>query len=460
MNFVFFDLSLLIAFTIFIIIFLYTHKKNMRREGIFFLYRTQLGVKIIKIFSEKNKKILNWMKYPIIISCFCLMISIFWFFVYSFWQYLINPRITELVKAPPIAPLIPYFPKLFGMESFFPPLYFIYFIIVISLVAIIHEFSHGIFMHLYKIKIKSTGFVFLGPILGAFVEQDDKQMKLKKASKQMTILSAGTFANLILCFVSFIIMALFFISFFVPSGYIFNTYSITQVNKSEIQNISLIGNLTEVKTALKSYYLDSNLIKQLNSTEFQNYTYLVAYEGPAVLVGLNGAITEINGEKIISQKQLANFLSKTSSGEKVKIITENEDGEKTWELILDKNPNNNSIGYIGIGSYSSSSKGIVTKVVYSLTKFKDPNIYYKSKYSNGLTKFVYDFLWWMVMINLLVALFNMLPLAFLDGGRFFYLAIFSLTKSEKIAQKSFKLITYFLFLILILMMISWFFRII
>ena len=39
-----------------------------------------------------------------------------------------------------------------------------------------------------------------------------------------------------------------------------------------------------------------------------------------------------------------------------------------------------------------------------------------------------------MIINLLVALFNMLPLGFLDGGRFFYLTFLGLTGSEKVAK--------------------------
>ena len=32
-------------------------------------------------------------------------------------MYVTKPQITEIIKAPPIAPLIPYFPKIFGLEK-------------------------------------------------------------------------------------------------------------------------------------------------------------------------------------------------------------------------------------------------------------------------------------------------------------------------------------------------------
>ena len=72
---------------------------------------------------------------------------------------------------------------------------------------------------------------------------------------------------------------------------------------------------------------------------------------------------------------------------------------------------------------------------------------------------VHDFLWWIALINLLVALFNMLPLGILDGGRFFYLTIFSITKSEKAAKIVSSAITYIILGLLGLIMLIWFFQV-
>jgi membrane-associated protease RseP (regulator of RpoE activity) len=59
------------------------------------------------------------------------------------------------------------------------------------------------------------------------------------------------------------------------------------------------------------------------------------------------------------------------------------------------------------------------------------------------------------MINLFVGLFNMLPLGILDGGRFFYLAILSVAKNKKTAEKSFKYATKFIGLIFLAMIVAW-----
>ena len=54
--------------------------------------------------------------------------------------------------------------------------------------------------------------------------------------------------------------------------------------------------------------------------------------------------------------------------------------------------------------------------------------------------FIYDLLWWLIIISISVALVNMLPVGIFDGGRFFYITVLAMTKKEKVAKKSFKFI--------------------
>src|SRR3989338_6843479 len=191
-GFVFYDLAFLVLFGLALIIFLHKRKENVKRQGIIFLYKTEWGIKLMDSFSRKNKSWLKPLQYVIIASGVVLMVGITWLIIESTYLYLRFP-ITSVTRAPPIAPLIPYFPKLFGLSSFFPPLYFTYFIIAVALGGILHEFAHGIFARLNNLKVKSTGFLFLGPFLGAFVEPDEKKMMKAKKVPQLGILAAGTF---------------------------------------------------------------------------------------------------------------------------------------------------------------------------------------------------------------------------------------------------------------------------
>jgi len=113
---------------------------------------------------------------------------------------------------------------------------------------------------------------------------------------------------------------------------------------------------------------------------------------------------------------------------------------------------------LGVGNYPVSEKGLIG-LVYGKTfaKIKDQTIFYESKIKE-VGWFIYYLLWWTIVINLLVAFFNMLPLGILDGGRFFYLTIWGITGSEKIGKKAFVLVTWVLLALLVLMMVKWAFK--
>lgn len=422
------------------------------------MYRTQFGVKAINYIGEKFKKILNSLKYVIIFVGFVLMGAMLWMLWQSLMIYIKYPFITKIVKAPPIAPLIPYFPKLFGMESFFPPFYFTYFLLALAVVAISHEFSHGIFMKLFKVKIKSTGLVFLGPILGAFVEEEKKNFEKKKNVEQMTILGAGVFANVLMALLFYGLYVLFFFACFSPSGYLFNTYgSVNAISPDNILNISSQGNLTQITTLDNvTYYLDEGLTEQLN---LSGIDYLVAYEeSPALLAQMKGAIVEIDGVKIDNQDTLREFMESKNPGDKVNIVTEDIESDSTmnYEITLGEYPSNKSKAYLGVGSFPKGSSGLIQKILLSAMSFKDLSVYYKPKISADFVYFIFHLLWWIMIINLLVAIFNMLPLGILDGGRFFYLGVLSLTKSEKISKFFSKAMFYLIVSFFVLLMAFWY----
>tara|TARA_Y100000031_G_scaffold135986_1_gene159681 strand:- start:474 stop:785 length:312 start_codon:yes stop_codon:yes gene_type:complete len=88
-------------------------------------------------------------------------------------------------------------------------------------------------------------------------------------------------------------------------------------------------------------------------------------------------------------------------------------------------------------------------------KIKDPFIYYTPTWDGEFVKFILDLLWWIVVINILVALFNMLPVSILDGGRFFYLTVWGITGNEKWGKKAFSYATWAILAILALMMARW-----
>ncbi|MFQ5531531.1 MAG: site-2 protease family protein [Candidatus Nanoarchaeia archaeon] len=473
-SFLFYDITFLVVFAIFLAWFLYNGRKNINKEGLLLLYKASWGIKLIKIVGKKYKKTLKALSYVSIGLGYILMASVLWLFGKIVWIYAFNQNIVRAIKVPPIIPLIPYLPQIFNLD-FLPPFFFTYWIVIIALIAIPHEFFHGIFAARDKIHIKTTGFgffpFFLPVFLAAFVELDEPQMAKKSKFSQLAVLSAGTFANVLTAILFFIILLIFFSLAFTPAGVMFTSYSNSIVNVSDITTINGINfdektydnlldslseeDFTEVKTTSERNYLATKDIINNSQNErfFESNGQIILFnDAPAIRAGLQGAITEINGVKIINQEGLGNELNKYSPGEIITIKTVIDNEEFTYEIKLAEHPLDPSRPMIGIGFINQQREGILGKTYNVLSSFREPNTYYKSSINDELGLFIYNLLWWIILISLSVALVNMLPVGIFDGGRFFYLTILGLTGSEKTAQKSFKFVTWlFLFLILLLM---------
>ena len=465
-NFLFYDILFLIFFTIWVVWFLYTRKHNLKREGIIYLYRTQLGVKFIDYIGKKYRKTIGVAQYFAITIGFILMGAMLYLLSFTIYTYIKFPQITQTIKAPPILPLIPYFPTLFGLESFFPPLYFTYWIIAILIVAVVHEFSHGIFAKFHGLRIKSTGFAFLGPILGAFVEPDEKEMQNKGNFAQMSILSAGVFANILTAIIFFAIMWITFSFAFAPAGVVIHSYPSGYIEISNIKTVNglqfdgdfnnfLDKNITNLETDSGKYLIPTDTLKdqlEIVGEENSGGRLNVYLDAPAIRNNIFGAISKIDGEEIKTIEDLSRVLDKKSPGQIVEIEIINSDGKTINAITLDAHPITPEKAFLGINLNTNEAKGI-RKFISNTLFFKNPGIYYQEK--TAFPVFIYYLVWWIVLINFFVALFNMLPVGILDGGRFFYLTILSVTKSEKVTKIIYKMMSYFILLIFVGLILSW-----
>lgn len=467
MNFLIYDIVLLVIFLVVFSIFLYTRRENLKKEGLLFLYRTKWGMKLIDAIGRKNKKTLRFLSYVSIISGYVLMVGILWMVYRIVKIYVFEPSIVQAIKVPPILPLFPYVDKVvpnLGLPSF----YFAYFIIILGVIAISHEMAHGIFMRRYGIRIKSTGFAFFPwflPIFpAAFVEQDEQSMNKAGNFEQMAVLSAGTFANVIVAILFFIVLWVFFVSAFTAGGISFDAYATSQIALTDITSVNgvsintssyqdLIKNmddgLNEIK-AKENYLANKQMIQ--NQVELGNGELILYYNAPAIKNNLSSIILKINGQEIQSIEDLDEILFEFSPDEEINITTLSEDEEKTQKITLAEHPKKPEKAWLGIGFFESR-EGIMGRIIQTVS-FKENNIYYKPKF-DGLSVFTYNLLWWMVIISISVALINMLPMGIFDGGRFFYLTILSLTGNKKTAEKAFSFMTSFFLFLLLLIMIFW-----
>lgn len=471
MSFLIYDLSFLVLFILFMAIFLSIKKKNLKREGIFMLlYRTSVGIKFIDYVGKKHKKTLKILSYLVVGMGYILMIISIYFLIQMVFLFT-NSSFVKLVKIPPLMPLVPYLPELFKI-NWLPNFYFSYWIIAIAMVAIFHEGFHGIFARYNGIKIKSTGFGFFWPLLSLlfFVEQDDKGMQKKKIFPQLTVLAGGVFANILLAILFALLMMGFSSLAYSPSGASFNDYtynlgSADFLNEALILNNSLSVdgiNLTQIKINNLSYFI---LPQYLNKSLIDNQTLIPLYQDqPAIRNNLRGAIIEINKIEIKTSTQLSEELKKYNPGDKIELKTVefDNDGNRdifNYSLTLGKDYQNESRGVLGIANANIKPSRLIGFLSNIMNSFRESFTVYQPKGNYDLTIFVYNLLWWLLLINVSVGIFNMIPAGIFDGGRFFYLTILAITKNKKIAEKSFKFVSGLIIFIFLLLMILWLFGI-
>jgi membrane-associated protease RseP (regulator of RpoE activity) len=469
MDFIYIDLIFLALFVIIVSAFLYLKRKNVQVESkIFLLYRTQIGIKII----NKLSKILpiGFLSYVSIFFGYVMMFASFFLFYYLF-RMMISSVI--LINVPPVMPLIPYLPQIFNL-TFLPPFYFTYWIITILIIAVSHEFSHGIFARFYNIKLKSTGFGFLGPFLAAFVELDEKAMAKKKSKAQMAILSGGPFANLLMTVVFLIITNLFFAAAYAPSGVTNYIYAVNVINMSSIEKVngltmmpddiaSTLNRLNNTNASIQitvdgtNYLIDMQLLGMQNKITNNTEQFFVYYDSPAYRSNLSGPISKIGNEKITGIEKLNQTLWSLQPNQVVNVETL----EKNYTITLGDDPNVKGKAFLGISPYPLKESLLSKFLKLFIDSKKDSYVYYAPK-SDGdwgnVIIFIYNLLFWIVLINLSVGLFNMVPLSVFDGGRFFYITMLSITKNEKKAMKLSKIMSSIIGWFIVLITAIWFVR--
>lgn len=168
----------------------------------FAMYPTKFGIKFMRKIASRHRKKLYWLGIIGISIGYIGMIIVCYDLIKGIYTLLSNPQMTVGLVLPIKAKGVFYVP-------------FIYWIISVMVVMIVHEAGHGIIAMVHKLKIKKTGIAFLGAIIplipAAFVEPDEKKLMRSPNLTKLSVFAAGPFANiilgLILLFVHAIVMA-------------------------------------------------------------------------------------------------------------------------------------------------------------------------------------------------------------------------------------------------------------
>ncbi len=187
------DTIALLASLVLLSVILLLNRKRLKVHSFlkvfyFCMYRTRLGIKAMDCIAARHGKLLKKLGYVMIPACFIGMLIMIEELVRGLVLLISNANALTVGVVLPIQ----------AKGVFYVP--FFYWIISIAFIMLVHEFSHGVIARAHKVKIRSTGFAFLGAIIpivpGAFVEIDEKHLAKKSRFAQLSVFAAGPFANI------------------------------------------------------------------------------------------------------------------------------------------------------------------------------------------------------------------------------------------------------------------------
>ena len=278
-----------VLFYVAVILLLFIYRKKFQFEGIAALRRTKFGVKFINRFATKHAeglKILGMMGIGI---GFAGMMYILWYVLKGLYNLVFVP------KAPATLSLVLPGVHVPGAIINIP----LWVLIPLFIVVVIHESGHGLVAKAFKIPIKNTGFVFFGPLAGAFVEPDEKKLEKAPDVVKYSVFAAGPFANALTALVTLAILFLV-------------------INPLTAMMVTPVG--FSVSQVQEGY--------------------------PAAEAGLQAHVTYnmINNQTINSTKDLIDALSILKPNQSVSIANKNS----SVTIITTSNPTNPDKAYLGV----------------------------------------------------------------------------------------------------------------
>jgi membrane-associated protease RseP (regulator of RpoE activity) len=359
-----FQYVLLAVFILLMLLFIWFERKNITMQGVFpllyfVMWRTQRGLGFMDWLAKKLPRFWNVVFGIGIIVCFAGMALISYELIRNTVLLFTAPS-----AAPGIQPVLPFQAK----GVFYVP--FVYWLLSIFLVAVVHEFCHGIAARVHKMPVKSAGLAFLGilaPLVpAAFVEPDENYLKKQSKYKQLSVFAAGPFSNLLMAG-GILLLVIFVANPLAESMLLPNGVRVTGVEEGS----------------------------------------------PAALAGMhkNEIITAINGVPTIYLQNLTSELQERKPGETISLAT----NLTTYTILLTPHPKNESRAYLGV--LTRQHADIAKEFIEKYGERAVPVILW-----------FFGLLYWLFLLSLGIGLFNLLPIGPIDGGRMAQLAMQKLFK--------------------------------
>ena len=264
------------------------------------------------------------------------------------------------------------------------------------LTIVIHEFGHAILARVEDMRVRSMGLLIAVIPIGAFVEPDEEDVEAARGMPKIRMFGAGITNNIVAGLICFGLMFL------------------------------LIGMATPLSVPLvQGVYKDF----------------------PAADAGLQGysVITGINGIPVTSQEEVAAIMDGTRPGETVTLMAEKDGVESTYTLTLAEWPEaldeDRDSGFMGVYYYNAplvkehlgnvAGLGLLAPIYLTIAPidaFIQGNTQQLAILLTDTPEQVaweepFPFFWgtvhlafWLGWFNLLVGMFNAIPIVPLDGG--------------------------------------------
>ncbi len=342
------------------------------------LLRTKMGLKFIDRFSSKHREAIKLFGYSCIGIGFLGMIVILVSMAVSVFLIFFRPEVQNVGFG-----LVLPFTNIPGLGY----LSFWHFIISIFILALIHEFAHGVVARAHGLEVKSSGIgviSLLAPLVPvAFVEPDEETMQKKDDYVQYSIFAAGPVVNILFAVLCALLLSFVF----------------TPVQEKITEPVGFSFTLTNSSLPAAQAGIVPGIINSINNhtvKDFYDFQYKMICIRPDEEITLN-----------------------TSNG--------------TYSLVTTTAPDDNERALIGITA------------VQNERKIKD-----KYKPISGTFSWFQGLFRWLFNLNLAIGLVNLLPLLIVDGGRMFQIATKKIIRDREKANRIIRFIGLLLLLFILI----------
>lgn len=335
-TFIFYSLVILVVYL--------NRKKFDVHAKIIYLYRTKIGIRLMNLAAKKAGRLIKFLGYAGVVIGFIGMIFTLITILFLTYKLILNDP-----GAGGASPVIPGLP-IAGTGLVFP---LVTGWIVLFIIIVVHEFSHGIVASAHKIRIKNSGMAFFGPILGAFVEPDEKILAKQKDWVQHSVFAAGAFSNFLTVILVLLIATII---------------------------LNPIASVLSVSTGV----------------------IISSQPGlPAEKAGIvnNTLITGIEGENVDTIEDFRNAMEDIGPNRNIELKSD----DKIYTVTTTENPDDMSKGYLGVWIMGENSE------------LKNDNLLNQILFD--IFSWFRQLLGWLAFLSLNIGLINLLPIFITDGAR-------------------------------------------